>query len=370
MADQGTRSDSPAAAAPQARGLPKQTVSPEVLYERYRGEQGMVLHRFVKLFRDAVLFDNSWTWGQAVTVFFDHAVEDETADVGAERRLSFHMFRNCLKRFIRQSTLVTHSARAQIEKNGGTPGKDPSEDEYWRWEAFKTIVGQRLYGAPRSDDDVVLNKFFLQEPLQLLCLQNEYHLRRVYKVLVKSKEPSARSWEDLCNPEQALLLKKDGISKCLRELIPKDVGQLRSEDLNSAIRHGNHENTSHEEGAKDTASGNVTFPEFVEMTVRCALGTTPFSSAPGRDDEGDDADEDEEVRGFNVDHDTLEFAQQRMRKVWGWLFEWLDFELDKNDRADLDHELFMEDCPSFDEVYSDVQMLFAHYGTHSEEYCM
>ena len=53
------------AAAPVARGISKQTVSPEVLYKRYRGERGMELRKFVKFFRNAVLYDNSWTWGQA-----------------------------------------------------------------------------------------------------------------------------------------------------------------------------------------------------------------------------------------------------------------------------------------------------------------
>ena len=65
------------AAAPPVRSMAKNTVSPEVLYERYRGERGMELPRFLKFFRDAVLYDNSWTWGQAVTVFFDHAVDDD-----------------------------------------------------------------------------------------------------------------------------------------------------------------------------------------------------------------------------------------------------------------------------------------------------
>ena len=310
------------AAAPPVRSMAKNTVSPEVLYERYRGERGMELPRFLKFFRDAVLYDNSWTWGQAVTVFFDHAVDDDAGQPssGDQRRLSFHMFRSCLRRFIRQSTLIIASAKG-MQPDGYSTAAD---DEHYRWEAFKMIVGQRLHGAPRSDEDVLLKKFFLQEPIQLECLQNEYHLRRVYKVLVKSKEPSVKSWEDLCRAESPMNLKKEGMVKCLRELIPKESVPLRGEDQSNALRHGNHENTSHEEGTKDTSSGSVSFAEFLEMLVRCALGTTPFSSSPrqGYEEEEEDAkdsasaEEDlPDARSFIVESDTMEFALQRIRKV-------------------------------------------------------
>jgi hypothetical protein len=367
--------------APVARGLSKQGVSPEVLYERYRGERGMVLTRFLKFFRDAVLYDNSWTWGHAVTVFFDHAVNDEAAQQEPtrgddERRLSFHMFRNCLRRFIRQSAIVNAMAHG-MAIGGAAP------TEFDRWEAFRQIVGNRLYGAPRSDEDLLLNKWFLQEPIQLLCLQNEYRLRRVYKTLVKQKESTVQSWEDLCKPDQPMLLKKDAMTKCLRNLIPQDVGTLRGEDQSNAMRYGNHENTSHEDGGKDTSTGAVCFPEFVEMLVRCALGTTPFRSVPGdvKEKEGDEDDEDEDrdqdkenkggneegeasdARSFNPEADTLPFAQQRIRRIWSWLYDWLDLELQKAIVPAEEGPVLMEDSPTYDEVYSDMQMLFAHYAS-------
>ena len=358
MSEDATPAAATAQPAPQARGLAKQGVSPEVLYERYRGERGMVLKSFLKFFRDAVLYDNSWTWGQAVSVFFDHAVDGESGQQDEERRLSFHMFRSCLRRFIRQSMLVTAEAAKNIVGEA-----DAAQLEYFRWEAFKKIVGDRLFGAPRSDNDEMLNKWFLQEPIQLLCLQNEYHLRRVYRSLVKTKEPSVRGWVDLCKADAPLSLEKTAMVKCLRELIPKDLGALRGEDQSNALRMGNHENTSHEDGAKDAPQASVTFPEFVEMTVRCALGTTPFRSAPGEPDEEEEDEENKNARSFDAANDELPFAQMRIRKIWDWLFEWLATELDKTDHKENDSSLLMEDCPAYDELYSDVHMLFAHYAS-------
>jgi len=353
--------------SPVARGLARMGVSPEVLYERYRGERGMELKFFLKMFRDSVLYDNSWTWGMAVTVFFDHAVDDDSGLGGGvhERRLSFHTFRSCLRRFIRQSTLVTKGAREMQQQDASSSTEDA---EYFRWEAFKMIVGQRLHGTPRSDEDAILNNWFLLEPIQLLCLQNEYHLRRVYRQLIKSKsEPTAKPWDDLCKPDPPVLLKKDFVVKSLREIIPKEHGGLRSDDQSNALRYGNHENTSHEEGTKDKSSGAASFPEWLEMTVRCALGTTPFASAPGGDGSGNDqAEEDEDAtdaRPFSPDTDSAAFAQQRIRKIWEWLFASLHSELELHNHKSNDENIIMEDCPTYDQAYSDVQMLFAHYAS-------
>ena len=368
---------------PVARGLAKASVSLEVLYERYRerGEGGMVLKRFLKFFRDAVLFDNSWTWGQAVAVFFDHA-EDKSVHSdsdGDERRLSFQQFRCCLRQFIRQSVRVVVMAQElQEAEEGGV-----ADAEYFRWEAFKQLVGARLHGSPRSDGDEMLNKWVLAEHIQLLCLQNEYRLRRVYKTLVRQSQPAARSWNDLS--KDGLLLKKEAMVKCLRNLIPQDQGvTLRGEDQSNALRYGNHENTSHEEGAKDSSQGNASFPEFIEMILRCCLGSTPFRSSTTESEEAADkeniegneealaedgkaeqkAEQDhDDARSFDIHADTMPFALQRIRKVFGWLWEWLDMELAKSSSKDNDHSLLMEDSPAYDEVYTDVQMLFAHYAS-------
>jgi len=173
-----------------------------------------------------------------------------------------------------------------------------------------------------------------------------------------------RGWVDLCKAEAPVSLEKQAMVKCLRELIPKEIVALRSDDASSAMRMGNHENTSHEDGAKDAPQTVVTFPEFVEMTVRCALGTTPFPSAPGDPEENEDEDEENKnARSFDPAKDGLPFAQMRIRKIWDWLFVGLATELDRNDIKENDGNVLMEDCPAYDEVYSDVQMLFAHYAS-------
>jgi len=345
-----------------------------LLYERYSEDHGMELKRFLKFFRDAVLFDNSWTWGVAGSVFFEHAVVDLGAHgAGARhevRRLSLSMFWECLRCFMRQSTLVRSQAANMIVRE--------AEPEDHQWEALQELIRNRLKGSPKSDGDEVLNKWFLQEPIQMLCLQNEYHLRRVYRALVKSKDPSVRGWVDLCKTDA--LLEKVRMVKCLRELIPKEFGTLRGDDWSIAMRFGDHENSSHEEGTKDTSRFGWTFPEFVEIIVRCALGTTPFRSAPepagraswygefwvdeARGDEDADEAEIKSERSFDPVTDEMHFALMRIRKIWDWLFEWLAKELDGQGHRDNDGSLLMEDSPTYDEVYSDVQMLFANYAAN------
>jgi len=292
-------------------------VTVEGLFDRYREDSGVPLDSFLKFFRDAVLFNNSWTYGQATTCFFEVATHQPDGEGGTEPILLQDAFHAALIRYARQSSLVPDMA-------GPRPSADASPEEVadWRWEGFKALVGTNLQAEPRSKDDVLLNRWILSTPIQMVCLEKEYAVRRVYRCMCQ-----APTWHTLeTNPKRKV--SKTELSRMLRELIPRDRGgPLRQEDLAGAVRAGNHENTAREQGWRDTSTGDVHFPEFLEMCLRCALGSTAITML---DQHPEDPDY---QRGFDAAADNLDYALARLAVVWDVLEEWYYHDLEREQVA-------------------------------------
>ncbi|KAJ1490250.1 hypothetical protein T484DRAFT_1884574, partial [Baffinella frigidus] len=325
-------------------------VTVEGLFERYRDDTGIPLDSFLKFFRDALLFHNAWTYGQAATCFFEMASHQPDGQGGSEPVLLLENFRKACKRYTRQSALV-----ADVAATMGRPPDGVSQDaiDEWRWTGFTAMVGTNLQPEPRSKDDMLLNNWLLSTPIQMAVLESEYAIRRVYRRLC-----NAPTWYELEIDPQRKVSKME-LSRMLRELIPRDKGgPLRPDDLSNAVRTGNHENTSREPGWRDTSSGDATFPEFLEMTLRCTLGT---SSITIQDKDPGDPDY---SRGFEPSTDGVAYAVERLKVVLTVLEEWYLLDLEReNAKGSVDNKLSMDDSPIYDNAYTDVQMVFAHYCT-------
>mmetsp|Transcript_10625 Transcript_10625/g.35558 ORF Transcript_10625/g.35558 Transcript_10625/m.35558 type:complete len:965 (-) Transcript_10625:237-3131(-) len=322
----------------------KHGVSLEVLYERYKEDAGIPLRRFLKFLRDAVLLDNSWTFGQAVTVFFEHSNDEERNQEAGERVLTLNDFTMCMKKVARQSLVVKESSRKfKVEDT-----KESQENEYYLFEGLQRAVSERLQAVPRSDEDAMLNKFILSELIQLFCLSNEYKMRLIYKRLIKVK-----SWKEVLANVQAKLTKLDA-TKFFRDVIPKDQGAaLRQDDLYAIFRNASHEITSKESAAREL-SNDFSFPEFVEILIRCALSSS-FKLLE---------EEDAKTRAFtfDVETDSVAYAAERVKAFWRLVWSWLQNEVSKEEEYKTE-DVLMEDCPIYDDASIDMQMLFAHYST-------
>eukprot|EP00960_Hanusia_phi_P002387 68820-Hanusia_phi.AAC.2 len=328
----------------------KHGVALEVLYERYKEHAGIPLRKFLKFLRDAVLLDNSWTFGQAVTVFFEHSNDEERNQEAGERVLTLNDFTMCMKKVARQSLVVRESSRKfKVEDT-----RESQENEYYLFEGLQRAVSERLQAVPRSDEDTMLNAFILSEQIQLFCLSNEYKMRQIYKRLIKVK-----SWSEVLTSSQKKLTKLDA-TKFFRDIIPKDQGTaLRQDDLYAIFRNASHEITSKESAPREL-SNDFSFPEFVEILVRCALSSSFKLLEEG--DEDDNSLNKTRAFTFDAETDSVAYAAERVKAFWRLVWGWLQSELSREDEYRTE-DVLMEDCPIYDDASIDMQMLFAHYST-------
>ena len=259
-------------------------INPEILFERYREGAGVTLSRFLKMCRDSLLLDNSYTYADATFTFFSLCDSEDANEAAGDDDegtafLSLDGFVSALKRIARQSSTIRdvalRSTAASVQdKTYQRKASVNSSDVLWS--SLRRHIADYLCAAPRSDEDSLLNSFILSEPVQTICFHNDLKLQKAYKRYLK-----VQCWEELAE-RPALRMSKADIQRSLRDvLLQKNQGStMRQDDLSAAVRMCNHENTAKDSGTRDTASGDVSYPEWVEIVCRCALGSTPLCAPP------------------------------------------------------------------------------------------
>jgi hypothetical protein len=279
--------------------------------------------------------DNSFTYSDATFTFFSlcECEDEEEASIESDPSfLSIEGFITALKRIARQNAVIreaaNHAAASMQESKRALSG-----DLEIQWTSLRRHIAEILGASPRSDEDSILNTFILSEPVQTICFHYDLKLQQVYKRYLR-----VQCWEELAE-RPSLRMSKTDIQRSLRDvLLQKNQGSsIRQDDLAAAVRMGNHENTAKDNGTRDTASGDVTYPEWLEIVCRCALGSTPLCAArlgpalgdpeplPGSPAAGSAGDlfHPDERRPFDAELATAEYAAARVRSLLEFMWEWL-----------------------------------------------
>ena len=157
-------------------------INPEILFERYREGSGVPFSRFLKMCRDCLLLDNSFTYSDATFTFYSLCDSDEDEGLDSEKPiLSSEGFNTAIKRIARQSSAIdpgaksnaTHPNFQEATRRASIGGSAAA------WNNLRRHIAENLCAAPRSDDDVLLNTFILSEPVQTICFRYDLKLQKV-----------------------------------------------------------------------------------------------------------------------------------------------------------------------------------------------